>query len=236
MNSCARSRALRELGLAPDGPLGAAREQAAAAARRPLLQRHRPSSSPCCAGRSTGSTGVTGSTTPGELKPVVVSYYANDAFEIRLDGATLFEAVRKYIRGRCIARGTSTRRRAEALGKHAPRAAQAHRDRRRVPEEVRQPGDQERRPCRRATGWGSSSSASGTGRSASATRSRKKHDYWPEAADVKRFVAAARKGGRRRLPRSGAEARPRLVDLPGSSRGKPRDARRSPTRRSAATC
>lgn len=34
---------------------------------------------------------------PGELEPVVVSYYANDAFELSVHGASLFEAVREHL-------------------------------------------------------------------------------------------------------------------------------------------
>jgi hypothetical protein len=34
---------------------------------------------------------------PGELEPVVVSYYANDAFELTVHGSSLFDAVREHL-------------------------------------------------------------------------------------------------------------------------------------------
>jgi hypothetical protein len=129
---------------------------------------------------------------PGQLKPVVVSYYANDAFEIRLDGATLFEAIRKYIETSGTDEADHVAMR-EALAKHVP----AMRKRREV-------GD----------AYLKKYGAPAIRKATVQTRSRlgividkkryrplgqrdpftkKKTDYWPEASEVKRYVTAARK-------------------------------------------
>jgi hypothetical protein len=133
---------------------------------------------------------------PGELPPVVVSYYANDVFEIRLDGATLFEAVRKYIETlggtEHDATGAEQAAARDLLGKYA----RGLRKRREVGDAyLKKYGDP---GVRRAT----VQTRSRMGIVVDKKRYRplgardpftKKGDYWPEAADVKRFVAAARK-------------------------------------------
>ena len=122
---------------------------------------------------------------------MIVSYYANDAFEIRLDGATLFEAVRKYIEVD-HREGDEHAAAREALGKHS-----------RALRKRTETGDAYLKKygspaIRKAT----VPTRNGLGIVVERKRYRslgqrdpftKKHDYWPEAADVKRFVAAARK-------------------------------------------
>ena len=133
---------------------------------------------------------------PGALKPVVVSYYAGDAFEIRVDGETLFEAVRKHIEtlGGADRDATDGERAAarELLGKYA----RGLNKRREVGDAyLKKYGDP---GVRKAT----VQTRSRIGIVVDKKRYRplgardpftKKGDYWPETADVKRFVAAARK-------------------------------------------
>ncbi len=129
---------------------------------------------------------------PGELKPVVVSYGASDAFEIRLEGATLFEAIRKYIEmsdpnapDRAAAR--------EALGRYAPAIGK----RREIGAAyLKKYGDAAIRKVTVQT-------RSRIGLVVDKKRYRplgkrdpftkKGGDYWPKGADVKRFVTDARK-------------------------------------------
>jgi hypothetical protein len=128
---------------------------------------------------------------PGELKPVVVSYGAKDGFEIRVEGATLFDAVRKYIETSDPEAADHGAAR-EALGKYAP----ALRKRREVGAAyLKKYGDA---AIRKAT----VQTRTRIGLVIDKKRYRplgkrdpftKKGDYWPDGADVKRFVGAARK-------------------------------------------
>lgn len=133
---------------------------------------------------------------PGELKPVVVSY-ADDAFELRVDGATLFDAVRRYIETRAPDEADHAAAR-EALGKYSP----ALRKRREV-------GDAYLKKYGAAVRKATVQTRSRLGIVVDKKRYRplgkrdpftRKSDYWPEAADVKRFVAAARKASAEGYP------------------------------------
>jgi len=128
---------------------------------------------------------------PGQLKPVVVSYPADETFAIRLDGVTLFDAVRKHVEALPAADGDHAAAR-EALAAYSPTLGRR-----------REIGDAYLKK------YGSPAIRKPTVQ----TRSRlgivvdkkryrplgardpfiKKGDYWPETADVKKFVAAARK-------------------------------------------
>jgi len=128
---------------------------------------------------------------PGELDPVVVSYDADDAFAIRVDGATLFEAVRKYIEtsGADDADHVAMR---EALAKHVP----ALRKRREVGDAyLKKYGDVTiRKPTvQTRTRLGIVVDRKRYRPLGQRDPFTKKTDYWPEASDVKRYVAAARK-------------------------------------------
>lgn len=187
----AEPKRCRELGLSPDGPLALLANKD----RPPRDDRFfndPPEFFTVLRGPADGLHWGYWFDHPGELKPVVVSYDANDAFAIHVDGATLFEAVRKYLeRSDPDAADHAAAR--EALGKYAP----ALRKRREVGDAyLKKYGDA---ALRKAT----VQTRSRIGVVVDKKRYRplgkrdpftkKKGDYWPEAADVKRFVAAARK-------------------------------------------
>jgi hypothetical protein len=184
----AEPRRCKELGLSPEGPL------ALLANKRPRDDRFfndPPEFFTVLRGPIDGLHWGYWFDQPGELKPVVVSYGANDAFEIRLDGETLFDAVRKYIELEQQA-GDEHPGAREALAKHW-----------RALRKRSETGDAYlKKYGKPAIRKASVPTRSGLGIIVDRKRYQplgkrdpftKKHDYWPEAADVKRFVAAARK-------------------------------------------
>jgi hypothetical protein len=186
----AEAKRCKQLGLSPDGPLALLANKE----RHPRDDRFfndPPELFTVLRGPADGLHWGYWFDDPGELKPVVVSYDSNDSFEIRVDGATLFEAVRKYIETSDAEAADHAAPR-EAMGTYAP----ALRKRREVGDAylkkygaaaIRKPTVQTRsrigivvdkkryRPLGRRDPF------------------TNKGDYWPEAADVKRFVSAARK-------------------------------------------